>query len=396
MKHVLLIPGFMSSDLGIFATGDKIWWEPSVTAILGIGSMRLAPDGISPQPPDGKQMGVDTVPQLPWSLIKDTLISQLDRDVWQMQVLPWDWRRDINDAADFLAGDIRRIGSVNDPVTIVGHSAGGLMAVLAWSKLEASGDSDLVRRIITICTPFQGSYAPISWLNGSLPSVVQLLAANLWSGFAAINPAVNWTLEFLNGVALTWPCFYQLYPSMIGSEAGPDVNRFRLYNQELYPPNVVPSVARLASVQQFWQPQISALNTFPPPWVATYVVGTGLPTPYRLRSSSTPLNLNDVTLTNSGDSVVTTESATRSPGKVVSIPGDHSSIPLAIATSGLLASLITDPRGPPDPPPPPIMIQTPIAQNMTPPPESDYVTGLSCLGGNCLRLWDASFSRFII
>jgi pimeloyl-ACP methyl ester carboxylesterase len=384
VKRVILLPGFLASDLGILATGEKLWWDPSVYTVLGIGAMRLGPDGRTPGPPDGQLMGVDTVPQVPWPLIQLGLVYQLDQTEWSIRVTPWDWRRDINDAAIDAAAQIRASIDPAEPVTLVGHSAGGLLAMLIWSLLVATGDQNKVRRIITICTPFQGSYGPITWLNGTGASVAQLLAVSAYPGFIVANPAINWSLNFLNALFLSWPCTYELFPSLIGSEAAADPNRPLLYQRANYPAYAQPSQPWLTFAQNQWQPQIAANLTFPPSWVATYVYGTGIDTAYQLETDKIPLDLTKLKLTNSGDGVVTSASATRSPGAVVGVIGGHSSVPLAITISGQLAKLITDPRGPPDPPPDPIVVKPPVAQNVTDPPQSDYVTGLSCLSGHCV------------
>jgi hypothetical protein len=49
--------------------------------------------------------------------------------------------------------------------------------------------------------------------------------------------------------------------------------------------------------------------------------------------------------------------------------------------TGLLASLITDPRGPISPPAPPIVVKQPLPANTTAPPESTFITGLQCISG---------------
>ena len=396
MKNIYLIPGFLASDLGILSTGQRIWWDTSINSIVGLGSMRLNPDGKTPAPPNGKVMGVDTDPQLPWPLVLAGLRFQLDPKEWRVAFGPYDWRIDITQAATDLAANIRRQSSAVEPATIVAHSMGGLIATLAWSILLAGHDENLVRRIITIGTPFQGSSGMIQWLNGSSVSIKQVLAVGLYPVPLTIRPFVNWSLDWLNALFLTWPAAYQLFPSLVGTDAAADPERSRLYLLGNYPDYAQPSQAWLDYARLTFQPTIANANTFPPSWVATYVYGTGYPTANKLRSTTVPLDLLDLAFTNSGDGVVTVGSATRSPGLTVATLSDHSSMPLAITLSGLLAKLIIDPRGPVDPPPPPVIDDTKYTKNVTDAPQADYVSGEVCLDGHCIRSSSNFAGRFVI
>lgn len=383
MKNVYLIPGFMASNMGILATGKVLWWDTNFAALTGLGAMRLAANGIDPGFPDGLQMGVDPVGQDPWPEIFTQLKSQLDPAVWSLAVGPYDWRKKVNIAAASLAQSIRDHSTIAEPATIVAHSMGGLVAMTAWARLVLQGGSEKVRRIITLCTPFQGTYQPIMWLAGLDPSIQQLIVLANLNTPPPFPPLGFWTLEFLNKLALSWPAFYQVFPSLIGSEAANDPNRHLLYTAANYAAISRPSQAWLDDVKNFFQPQMADAITKPPSWIATYVYGTGLYTVNRLGSSTNPLKLNSFSATLQGDGTVTAESASRGPGLVVQVTGDHSSVPLALARNGLLAALILDPRREPDPEPPPIVVKRPLPINVTPPPDSNAEDGLVCVGGHC-------------
>jgi pimeloyl-ACP methyl ester carboxylesterase len=380
MKNVYLIPGFLASNLGLLPDGPLIWFAPNLVTVLGLGYLRLAPNGVDPQPPDGQPMGVALPPQDPWPEIQSQLQAQLDVATWSVAVGPYDWRLDLNAAATSLAGNIRRHSTLAEPATIVGHSAGGLVAVLAWANLNATGDAGLVRRIISICTPFQGSYEPIQWLVGISPSVQQCIALgnSLIPGSSSV---AYWGLNYLNALALTWPSFYQLFPSLVGSEAANDPNRPLLYQVANYPIPTTPSQAWLDYVRNTFQPLIASPATFPPDYVMTCVVAGACVTPDGLQSKSIPLTLRSMGSTWDGDGIVTIGSQTRDPSAVVRVAGSHDSVPMAITQSGKLRDLILDPRGPLDPPPPEVRVAQPIAFNVTAPPESDYVSTLQCIGG---------------
>lgn len=380
MSSVFVFPGFLASDLGILSTGQQIWFKPAVALSLGTGGLRLASDGFSPGPPDGQALGVQSVPQDPWTDVIRFLDNQLADTPYVVRFSAFDWRFDLRTQATQLATGIAATIPPTDPCTLVGHSAGGMICCLAYGQLVAAGKANLVRRVITLGSPFQGAYAPIQWLLGSNPSVQQLIALGLTSGlFPPLN--LQFQLNFLNALALTWPAFYELYPSLIGTEQENDPQRSRLYDLANYGAPTAPSPVWLDFVKTTFQPVMADARTIPPAWVLTTVAGTGLQTVNRLTSGRVPLALNELGTTFDGDGIVTVGSAHRGVGFEVDIVSNHASIPLGVAASGLLAQLILDTRGPPDPPPPPLKVGIPVGQNVTDPPESDYVSGLTCIGG---------------
>lgn len=380
MSSVFILPGFLASDLGILATGQTIWFKPVLALSLGTGGLRLASDGFSPGPPDGKALGVDLNPQDPWPAVVRFLDNQLVDTPYVVRFSPYDWRLDLRTHATALATAISNSITPLDPCTLVGHSAGGLICSLAYGQLVAAGKANLVRRLVAIGSPFQGSYAPIQWLLGTNPSVLQLIALGNLNGFP---PPFNleFQLNFLNALALTWPAFYELYPSLLGTEVDDDPRRPELYDLSTYGAPTAPSPVWLDFAKTTFQPVMAAANTIPPDWVLTTVAGTGLTTVSKKTSSRVPLSLSELGTSSDGDGVVTVGSAHRSSGKQVNVVSAHASLPLGIAASGLLAQLITEVRNPPDPPPPPVFVGVPVGQNVTDPPESDYVSGLTCIGG---------------
>jgi pimeloyl-ACP methyl ester carboxylesterase len=378
---VFLFPGFGASDLARADNRELIWWDPGFAMLQGIGALRLAPDGISPGPPDGTQMLVNLVPQNPWGDIQSNLQAQLDPQAWKIAVVPWDWRLDLIAQGNTIAANIISHVSPANPVTLVGHSMGGLICLLAWPALVAAGKTNLVRRIITICSPCAGTYLPILYVNGTSAMVQQLLAiGSLASLLPAIKP-IQWTIANLNSIALTWPSFNEVLPSLIGPEAAADPNRPLLFSATNYPAGVSPSQAWLDYSTKVYQPLMAGSSTLPPPWVLTCVYGIGQATPDKLDSNAVPIQLLNLGPTTDGDSLATATSAVRGPGAIASIPGDHSTIPLAIAQNGLLAQLILDSRHAPDPPPQPIAVALPLTMQVTSPPESENVSPILCLSG---------------
>lgn len=382
MKPVLLIPGFSASDLAIAATGDQIWFDLTVAAALNIGVMRLAPDGVSPGPPDGRQLGIIPSPlQDPWGQVRANLIAQMDISVWRIQVLPYDWRLTLETVAANLAQQIRQSVTPGEPATLVGHSAGGLVCVLAWANLLASGDSDKIRRIITIGTPFQGSYGTVQWLVGFNQTVIELLNAGVaLRGTLGFDPA-KWTLDYLSAIALSWPSFYELFPFLGTPDATIDPYRPLLFNAANYGSIPPVSQGHLDHAADSFQPAVRAALPTIPSWVLTTVAAQGLATPFRLRTNVVPLDLMALDSTQDGDGVVLASSAAVSTSKTYFVAGEHNSLPYGLAQSGELRDMILDQRGPLTPPSPPKRLEKGIGMNVTAPPESDPVSGLQCLSG---------------
>jgi pimeloyl-ACP methyl ester carboxylesterase len=379
MKKILLVPGFGASDL-TDTSGQIRWFDTAIAPVLGIGALRLDSTGMAPEPPDGLPLQVSGAPQDPWGPIVTQLRAQLDPSVWSLQAASYDWRLNLITTAQQLAANVVANATPGEPMTLVGHSAGGLVSVLAWSVLNVQGKSNLVRRVITICSPFQGSYAPQQWLAGTDPSIQQLTDLSQIPGLPTQYIAM-WALGFLNGIALTWPSFYQLMPSLVGSEALRDPFRFALFKATNYSVGAPVSQAWLDSAKNGFQPGLALPATYPPDWCLTAVVSSGISTAFRLVNGALPLQLGNLIADQDGDGVVTAGSQTPPQGQIVNVSGSHSSVPLGIAVTGLLAQLITDPRGPLSPPAPDVTVPVPIMANVTAPPESSYITGLQCIGG---------------
>lgn len=380
-KRVFLFPGFGASDLARVEDGAKLWWDIAVSPANGLTNMKLAANGKDPDPVVGKPMAVVFPSQQPWPAVKGLLDLQLDPDVWETSVVPYDFRLDILTQADTLATAIAANATPDNPVTLVGHSMGGLILVSAYQQLTVLGKQNLVRRIVTMGTPFQGSYLPIMWLIGALGTVQELTNVYSWvSFFPGINPLV-WELSWLNMLALSWPAFYELFPFATGTLANNDPNRHLLYDAANYPASVAPSQAWLDYSRTVFQPVIQSLGANPPSWVMTTVAGRGIETPMTLASGNVPINLTNFGVGGDGDGVVAVESALKVDSARLTVPCNHTSLPLGLALTGKLALLITDERLPPQPAPPQIKLNVAIPTLVTDPPESDNVSQILCIGG---------------
>jgi hypothetical protein len=386
-ETVYLVPGFLATQLYLDPAISKVLWCNQDLMVIGQeGAMRLAPDGESPGPPDGLPLYPGMATPEVWSSIPANLQAQLGSSQYQCLMFTWDWRKDIISAGEGLAATIRADITASQPCSIAAHSAGGLVALAAWAFLRDSGNTNLVRRIVTMGTPFQGSYYPTQLLTQTDPSIEQLLFWNAAvQGTGLILPPSTrptlWTWVKLFNLFATFPTFSELMPGLWGPLAQSDPKRVYLYNTGSYTGGFSPSQAWLNYSQDTWQGLLSATANHPPGGVLTCVAGIGIPTRETLLE---PTNLNAAASYGTGldgDGVVQQASAWLDTSFGVAVNCHHLSMPLAFTNSGLLAEWIADPRRPPDPPPPPEELAEVFPQNVTATPPSEILTWLMCIGG---------------
>jgi pimeloyl-ACP methyl ester carboxylesterase len=109
---------------------------------------------------------------------------------------PYDWREDIRRNAARLLDDLRARAARGDArASLVGHSQGGVIVVVA-SKLAAPGEfARLVSRVVLVGAP----------LAGSLRAVEALVMGNASLG--------KDTQPIARAIARTWPSIYQMLPA---------------------------------------------------------------------------------------------------------------------------------------------------------------------------------------
>lgn len=393
MGIVYMVPGLAGTSLGTsLLSADDTWCNYTTIAQGFFGRLRLAADGASPGSPDGVQL-------YPGGLLAayyDSALRRLAADLtplgYSVQPWPYDWRLSCRTTGAALAAAIRATSSPATPATIIGHSLGGLVARVAWADLLGTGDTALVRRIITLGTPHWGGYGIVrNWSNDNVLNtqiaVLSSASAVLVAPLLPIALGRIWNPQRIAALIATWPAAYETLPSLLDPAAAADPNRKSIYMGP-WPADLQISPTWLANAQAIWQPLMAGGSSLPPSGVLTTVTGVGFPTAYILNNPQALGTPMAYSTNSSGDNQVTVESALLPSGGTVFVNAAHADLPAATAGSGLLTSLVTDPRAGDGPPPAPIVSSALALSALSGPPVPNVLGGRvgpgpRPLGGDC-------------
>lgn len=393
MPRCWVVPGLLSEELYLDeARNILIWVDYSNLMQGGIGYLRLAADGIHPGPPDGHELfpGAPLPPY--WDTTLQLLVAGLKPRGYRIVVYVYDWRTHILENGAGLAGNIRASTDLADPCAIVAHSMGGLIARAAWDNLVGTGDQGLVRRIVTLGTPHQGSYAPVNVFSGHHESLEQLsfLTYTLTSGLNVTQwPLTNrrYNTADIRDITCTWPSLYELMPLLGGSDAVSDSQRHLLFGSTNWPGSIPVDQNWLTFSRDLFGPWLLTPNSMPPSWVLTTVSGTGVPTPYRLvrpELLGSPAALGS---TDAGDGVVSASSALVVNSQRYTVAARHSDLQVVTATSGDLVDWVLEIRDPITPVPPVEQVPGVFSAILAGPPIPAAIGGIpsvsNCGSGRC-------------
>jgi hypothetical protein len=201
---VIVLPGIMGSELDVIDSGgdaDRVWLNYARLIFGRISDLKLTDSG---QPASsGKRVrpvGMHVGTYLP-------LVLELDV-TWDVHPFPFDWREDIDKAADRLASDVASFGG-GDPVHLVAHSMGGLVSRRfiqrhrdSWAGMADPDDAGRGGRLVMMGTPNHGSFAVPLTLTGAEKLVRTLAKADVPHDLPEV-------LEILS----TFLGLYQMLPS---------------------------------------------------------------------------------------------------------------------------------------------------------------------------------------
>ncbi len=218
-ENIVLIPGVMGSELSItseIAEPQPIWVDlDNLFTNNGIDRLRLSADGIT-----SAQAGVAVSAPAILTLYFDELEFSLLPE-FNVRKFAYDWRKDIRSSArsldKFLTTEFGR-----EPVHIIAHSMGGLVARAMIAQRLASG-AECTRvlgeggRLVMLGTPNRGTYEALKILTGTQEAIsVLALGLQAYSSFQSeFDDEVNKVLTVVHSL----PACYQLLPAPV-SHAG--------------------------------------------------------------------------------------------------------------------------------------------------------------------------------
>lgn len=190
--RVLIVPGIQGSKLGApraFLGFDDVVWADPVDIMVG----RLSELSLERSPVMHKPLGVFL---FAYAKMKYRLIE----DGFDAVYHPYDWRHSIDRLGRELFAHVRGLG---EPVHIVAHSMGGLLARAAAAlDKPAAHDRRVIRSVVQLGTPNNGSFLAVHALRGLSDFIKTLGRLDLTQ-----------SIEELTGrVFNTFPAVYQLLP----------------------------------------------------------------------------------------------------------------------------------------------------------------------------------------
>ncbi len=222
--RVVVIHGIMGAELSVSSGGNgDLTWVNAFRVMRGwLDRLRLDPTG--------RREANDKFRVTASGIMKryygELLLSLSER--WDVQAFWFDWRKDLNLAADALNTKINEWFGTDAPVHIVAHSMGGLAARTfianypnRWRTMwDQKTDGALGGRLVMLGTPNMGSFAIPQVITG-LEGLVRKLA------LLDLRHSLEDLLETFN----TFAGSYQMLPS-------PDAlpNAEALYNAGTYAP----------------------------------------------------------------------------------------------------------------------------------------------------------------
>ncbi|ALP37977.1 alpha/beta hydrolase [Paenibacillus sp. IHB B 3084] len=143
--YIIFIPGIKGSELW---EGDNRRWFPKNIDDVEALSINNSMEGRRPL----------SVVNAFWFFRKKIYKGILNEfSNTEVEMFAYDWRLDIRLVADMLVKEITRVSAKHSNIHLVAHSMGGMIAKIAILKLHELGISEMVKKLMTLGTPWHGS-----------------------------------------------------------------------------------------------------------------------------------------------------------------------------------------------------------------------------------------------
>lgn len=316
MQTVLLVPGFAGNELrnpDLFGIrGARVWVSPVNLFLGGWERMRLNPSGSGPAPGVFLSLRPGGALREFYNAPADYLRARGQNPVDAVI----DWRYRLSQNAVELVRQIRELSGLGQ-VSIMAHSRGGLVTAFALNLLADAGELDRVRNVVTLGTPWAGSYLPVLYLAGG-----DRLNRAVSAGLAA-RLGRSWPLDYRSTpqeLFASWPASYELLPDPAAAAANGDPLAAQLYDPASWAATgATVNADRLAEARGLWperRPMPAGVR-----WLA--VVGDGYGTAGPVASLDNLADPASVPDDLDGDGIVPLWSATRGTRETVTLQLDH-------------------------------------------------------------------------
>jgi hypothetical protein len=349
MPICYVVPGYAGSSLVLVDGSNQTIWADRTQLGLGrVMYLYLADDGFSPSLTYGKALAAGVPLKDYYSTAINLLSVQLGDEGYIIRAFPYDWRLTMFTSGKALANKIMAEVKESEPCSIVAHSFGGLVTRVAWQELGRQGKQALLRRIVTLGTPHQGSYQGVGYISQVGETLDQLVW--LYNEVPLLQPITGaQSKALLAQMMASWPSLYETFPMLGVPDAAGDLRREELYQKANWLP--------ITNVKQQWldhaknvvQPFLKDSSSMPPPWVLTCVAAKGEKTFDSLDDGPKLGDAAALHISREGDGAVMASSALADRSTRYTLQGVHHALPYDLAVNGALAEYILEQREPPPP-----------------------------------------------
>jgi hypothetical protein len=230
--NVVVIPGTLGSELSMTGKDDvveRLWLSPRRIVAGQLQRLTLNVKGLSEQD-ENFSIHASGIMKRYYGELLLTLAEN-----WNVHAFWYDWRKDMRIAAAQLQASINNWFPEDEPVHIVAHAAGGLVARAYIAQYPESWERG--GRLVMLGTPNHGVFTAVQGFTGQLLTIRNVDMLDAWHDNQNCRTIVH-----------SFPHLYQLLPSPLEL---PELEA--LYDASTYAPDLTVSQLHLENARRFHQ-----------------------------------------------------------------------------------------------------------------------------------------------